>query len=492
MQKRTLHTLLTSLLVVALGFTGMDGKSQVVTGRLDLGRKDPKPMMLEYVSADDGLVTLGAMSRKSSRYLGLSKYNGAFEREWSQQVLAQNGRANIDQMAVLGDKILVFISEYIPRKKSIETSFSQLDMNGNIVFDREIISEDPNDQENRVSLNYIRSINKKKLLAYKNLNNNNEREKIIYFLFDSNNEEVLRGEIELPHQDDSFQVRKIAISNSGTIYVLGKYYRVNRVKQPNDYAFKLYRFQAGDNRLAEVDLGLDDTFITDLTLKIDPQENTFLAGYYSKRSSSAIIGTAYFRLNPDLGLEVSALQRFPDDFLNRFMSDRQIDRGRELRDFYLDNIVLRSDGGVLLIGERYYTVYNSYMDVYGYWVDQRIHHYDDIIVNSVSPDGGLEWAAVAPKRQSSEIRDHLSYLDVVSGASLFLIYGYEPRRAPSTLYYNAVSMDGEVSDRSILLDIRSTSDLFFPRNSLQISNTEALLVYYQDREKVYSVVRVEF
>lgn len=483
--------LLFSLLLI-LGVAPLELGAQVVTARLDLGRKDPKPMMIEYVSADDGLVTLGAMSRKSSRYLGVSKYDPLFQKQWSKEVLQQNGRANIDQMAVLGSNIFVFISEYIPRKKTIETSFVQLDLDGNIVAQREVISEDPNEPEHRVALNYVRSINKRKLLCYKNLDNNNDREKVLYFLFDSQSDEIIRGEVELPHPDDKFQVRKIVTSNNGQIYILGKFYRVNRVKDPNDYSFKLYRIQAGSNRLAEVDLALEDNYITDLTLKVDRNENSFLAGFFSKRNSSEIIGTVYYRLDENLETTVKALQKFPEDFLNRFMNERQIDRGRELKNFYLDNIVLRSDGGVLLIAEKYFTSYNSYMDVYGYWVDQRIHHYDDIIVNSVAPDGKLEWAAVAPKRQSSEVRENLSYIDVVSGANLYLIYGYRPRRAPNTIYFNAVSMDGDVTTREILLENHSLSDDFFPRNSLQISNSEALLVYFQEKDKVYSVVRMEF
>lgn len=472
--------------------SGLELQAQVVTGRLDLGRRDPMPQFLEYVSADDGLITFGNMSRKSSRYLGVVKYDDLFNRQWSQQVLTQNGRAHVDLMTVLGEDIFVFISEYIPRKRTIETSYTHLDLDGNIIAEREVISEIPNEPQHRVDLKYVRSINKKKLLCYKNFDNAGKREKIQYYLFDASSDEIVQGEIEIPYPDDKFQVRKIIISNSGQIYLLGKFYMVNRIKSPDDYGFKLYKFTPGQSEGKFVDIELGDLYITDLVMKVDRNENVFLAGFYSHNTTDQIIGTVFYRVGADLESEAQSAQRFSDDFLNQFLNERQIDKGRELRNFYLDNIILRSDGGMLLIAEKYYTTYNSYMDMYGYWVDQRVHHYDDVIIGSVASNGDLEWSTVARKRQNSEVRDHLSYLDVVSGASLFLIYGYQPKRAARTIYVNEVTMDGDVDQRKILLDEHSLDDSFYPRFSEQISNSEALLVYYQEKGKIYSIIRVEF
>jgi len=467
-------------------------KAQEVTARLDLDRRSPKPQFIEYVSADKGLVTFGAMSRKSSRYLGVNKYDALFNKEWSKQVLIQNGRAAVDLVSVLGENIFVFFSEYVPRKRKIETSYSHFDLEGNILAERELISELPNAKELRVDLKFAQSINKKKLVCYRNLDNASKRETLIYNLFDAESDEIIDGKIEIPYPDDKFQVRKVVVSNSGNIYVMGKFYLENRIKTPDDFGFTLYRFKPGESMGEKVDIELGELYITDLALKVDRDENIFLAGFFSHRSTEAIGGTVFYRLSKQLELEVQSAQRFNEDFFNRFLNDRQIEKGREIEDFYLDNIVLRSDGGVLLIAEKYYSSYNSYMDMYGYWIDQRIHHYDDVIVNSVAANGDLEWSAVAQKRQSSEYRETLSYLDVVSGASLFLIYGDQPRRAPRTLYFNEITLDGEVIPRERLLGSPSVDDSFYPRLSEQISNYEALLVYFQEKEKIYSVVKVEF
>lgn len=481
----------TLLAIIFLGL-GMQVLGQKVVARLDLDRRDPQPSHLEYVSADGGLVAIGNQSRKSSRYLAVTKYDDNFSKVWSKQVLEQNGQTGIDLMAVLGENIYVFISQYTPRDRTIRTSYSHFDLEGNLIADKKQIAELNNEKELRTDLRYVRSINKKKLLCYKNVFEGGKNEKILYYLFDAYSDEVISGEIDIPYPDDKFQVRKIAVSNSGNVYVLGKYFVVNRVKSPNDFGFKVYQYAPGSSKGEEVSVDLGELFITDLTLKIDRDENLFLAGFYSHRSTDDIIGTCFFRFDNELNEVVRSSQRFGDDFLNRFMKEKQIERGKELQNFYLDNIIMRSDGGVLLLAEKFYITYNSYTDIYGYWVDQKIYHFDEVIVNSVAANGDLEWSAVVPKRQQSERRERLSYIDIVSGTELFLVYGYEERREPRTMYFNTVDFDGKVSQRSILIKGTGYDDLFFPRSSEQISNNEALLTYFQEKNRVFSIVKVAF
>ncbi len=479
--------------IVLIGFAfGYDAIAQSVVARLDLDRRDPEPQFLEYVAADGGLVTLGNQTRKSSRYLAITKYDDEFKKSWTKQVLQQNGHCQIDLMAVLGEDIYIFISEYSPRDRSIRTTYSHFDIDGNAIAQRLPLVEQPNEKEHRVDLKYVRSINKKKLLCYKNLEEGNKQETILYYLFDAKNPAPITGKIVIPYPDDKFQVRKIMVSNAGKIYVLGKFFKVNKVKAPDDYGFKIYQYEAGETEGQEVSIDLGSLFITDLTLKIDRDENLFLAGFYSHQSTDAIIGTCFFRLNSDLVEEVRSSQHFSEEFLTNFLRDKQIERGRELQNFYLDNIILRSDGGVLMIAEKFYTTFNSYVDIYGAWIDQKIYHYDEIIVSSVSGNGDLEWSAVVPKRQQSERRDNLSYLDVVSGANLYLIYGYQPRKDPRTLYVNSVDFDGKVAERKMLINNSTLDDSFYPRYSEQISNSEALLVYVQERDKIFSIVKVAF
>lgn len=466
--------------------------AQTIVSRLDISKRDAFPESIHYCAADGGFVTFGRMSAKSSRFYGINKYNGNFEKEWTKQVLESTGKNRVDFISVIGEKIFVFITDLNTRDDKVRTSFRTFDLAGNALVEQEVFSTVDNDPQSRGDFRYALSLNKKVLVVYRNLNNKMDHEQTEYYLFDEERGKFAGGRIEMPYSDEKFQVRNVVVSNDGSIFILGKNYLVNTVNSPDDYDFILFRFDTETSTLDDYKVGFGNNFITDLNMKVDKHGTVYLAGFYSERSSSQIIGTLYQRLDEDLKPEISEARKFSDSFLDDFLSDRQIENGKELKNFYLDDIILRSDGGLLLIAERFYITYNSFLDLYGYWVDQKIYHYDEIIVNSLGADGSLEWSAVVFKRQSSDNNEHLSYVDVVSGADLYLIYQYQPKRETETLYYNAVSMDGKVEERAPFLGIMPDNTLLFPRLCEQISNSEGLMVYYSERDRHYTIAKVEF
>lgn len=484
MRRLLLCTLLAAMLPLALA-------AQTQLARLDIGRREPLPTFFEYSRADGGLVTLGKMKLNTSRYQGVTKYNASFEKEWEAEVLEQNGRMQLDFLAVMGENIFVFVSEFFPRDNAIRTWYTQLDLEGNAIKEREVIAELKNEKQHRTDLNYVTSVNKKKLLCYKILNTQGRPETILYYLFDQAQGFESSGEITLPFTDDEIRINQIQVSNQGTVFLLGKHYSSGHTQDPDSYTFRLFRHEPGNPSLEAAEISSGEAYITDLSFRIDRDENLFLAGFYSNTRVDAIAGTVFQRLSPDLQTEVQSTQKFSEEFMSKFLSARQIERGRELKNFYLDNIIMRSDGGVLLVAEKFYVSYNSYIDVYGNWIDNKVYHYDEIIVNSVAADGSLEWSAVAPKTQSSENREFLSYNDVVSGASLYLIYSYAPRRMAETVYVNRVDENGNVEERTMLLDGAQTQ-LLLTDESGQISNNEALLIYYEPRSRVFTVAKYAF
>ena len=198
--------------------------AQEVSARLDLGKRDAHPDFIEYSPADGGLVTLGPASTRSSRYIAVKKYDRDLKEEWSHQVIEQNGRKNLDFLAVVGPNILIFVSEFFPKEGVIKTYYYQFDLAGNLTSDEAILSVYPNQREQKVDLKYVLSSNKRKLLCYKNLQNRRESEEILYYIFDENGEYTRNGEIDLKYSDNRFSVRSLEISNQGNIYLLGKFF----------------------------------------------------------------------------------------------------------------------------------------------------------------------------------------------------------------------------------------------------------------------------
>lgn len=467
--------------------------AQKVVARLDLTRRDPKPEFYEHSPVDNGLITLGPASLVSSRFTQLTKYNESLKEEWSVQVFEQNGRKTVDLVSVVGPNILVFVSELFPKENVIKTYYYSYDLKGNMQAGEEVLSVYPNEKEQKVPLQYVLSPNKRKLLCYKNLENRRESEMLFYYLFDESGAYVQSGEIEMKYPDNRFRIRSLRVSNQGNVFVLGKYYKVPIIRESDDFQYIIYRHDLASGQGNELRIELGDRFISDLAFRLDKDEHMYVAGFYSNRGTDQIGGILLQKIAVGGDLLQQSAEPFSAEFLSYYLSRTQIDRGRELRNFYLDpqdGIVLRSDGGLLLIAEKFYLTYQSYRDMYGYLVERPIYHYDDIILTSVSASGEIEWHAIVEKMQQSDISANLSYFSAVGSGGTYLFYEYKPRHLGFNIYYNVVGMDGSVTELSPLIRDYRYGNEFYPRYCTQISNKEALMVYMQNRGKVFSVVKI--
>lgn len=480
-------------IILSLSFlTLLPVSAQNITARLDLGRRDPHPDFYEYSQADEGLITFGPTSTVSTRYLGLTKYDRNLKKQWMKKVVQQNGRKSVDFVSSVGESILVFVSEPSPKEDVIKTTYFKYGLDGKELVEDEILSVYPNEREQKVSLQFVKSPNKRRLMAFKNLRNKRDAEVILYYLFDEEGDFVQNGEITLKYPDNRFKVEDVRVSNQGNVYVLGKFTRTNSVRNLEDYRYIIYRYNTESESGEEIDIALGDSFITHLAFRLDRYENMYVAGFYSNRSTELITGTVLQKIENDGTITLNTKEEFNDRFKSNYLSRGAVDRKRELRNFYLKDIILRSDGGVLLMAEKFYLTYQSYRDIYGNFVDREIYHYEDIVLTSVSGTGEIEWHAIIDKRQVSESPASLSFFNAIGQGGAYVFYEYKPRRRNVNIYYNTIAMDGEVSNRNGLINNYRFGNEFYPNFCEQVNNEEAIMVYYQNRGRTLSVVKVNF
>lgn len=484
------------LLACLLIFNTMS--AQEVIARLDLGKRDAKPDFYEYCPTDKGMVTMGPVTVAANRIIGIVKYDEKMNRQWMKEVLEQNGRKHVDFLTVIGDNIFVFVSEFFPKDKVIKTLYYKYNLRGDVLASDEVLSVYPNQQEQKVDLEYELSPNKKKLLCYKNLRNRRESEQILYYLFDDAGDLVQNGELKFRYPDDKFSVTDLRISNEGNIFILGKLYKTDRIIAAKDYQYLAYHFDRKTEKMKEIPVNFGNKYITNLAFRIDKEENMYVAGFYSELGTDKIVGTVFQKIGTDNKIILEATEEFSDEFKANFLSKGQIERGKELSNFYMHNegkdngIVLRSDGGVLLMAERYYTTTQSYRDYYtGYWSQQTLYHYEDVILTSVSPEGKIEWHAIADKTQAGLDPANLSYFYAIGGEGAYIFYEYSGKKAGTSVYYNLIEMDGKTATRVPLLKDYKWDSFFYPRYCEQVNNSEALMVYFSRGGSELSVIKVK-
>lgn len=480
-------------LAAAFAFLLAPARAQKVVNALHLDRKHPTLQWFEYCRADEGLITIGYASRHSSRYMVLAKYDGDFKKQWQAQILEQNGLREVCQVSCVGKRILVFFVEEF-KDKEYRTFYSEFDLSGKKIVDYKPIHTAKDVNRKNATMKFVRSINNKRLLAFRSDKTLTGDEVLHWLHFSQEGKEPESGTFRLPYKEENLQVREVKLGNSGQIYILAKQYKSGKLRGgADDFRYLLFRYAPGEEATREAELTFDGKFVTDLTLKPDKDENLVLAGFYSNRNAAEIIGVLYAKFDPAEGrITVRNMQEFDRGFLEQYLSPRQIERGRELSDFYLDDVILRSDGGVMILAEQYYVSSTSFRDMSGFWYSRDMHHYDDVIIFSIGADGKIEWRSVVSKTQSGEFVNQLSYSHVVGPEGLYIFYKARQKGFGLNVYCTVVDYDGKIVGTKPFFEHFGASDIFYRESSEQISNDEALLVWYQSGKKTFSILKVEF
>ncbi len=335
-------------------------------------------------------------------------------------------------------------------------------------------------------------------------------------------------EIALPYDDENFTVEEYRVDNKGNVYLLGVNSRDrlrSRYRGAPTYQYTILAYTEGGTDFEEYPIKFRDKFITDLTFRVADDGNLVCSGFYSERNSSGVRGTYFFRLDAETKKVYNKnLHEFEFNFRSEDLSNRRRakaakaesrgddEKGAELTNYELDRLILRSDGGALLIAEQYDEFQRQagidyYTRMYGNNnLMQQVFIYDDIIVVNIRPNGEIEWSARIPKHQMT-IDDNgyfSSYAMTIVRDRLFFIYNdnarnYRSDRKSNRWYsYNGsnsiivlaeVRRDGQVNTYPLFnnedLDIISR-----PKVSKQIGRQEMLV--YGERGRRYRFGSITF
>ncbi len=240
-------------------------------------------------------------------------------------------------------------------------------------------------------------------------------------LLDRNYDLVWERETDLGFPAGNFSAEHVRISRGGDVYLLGRNYLSRRRSlsaRGTPYNYALFKISDEASRPQSIAIPGTDKFVADLTFQINRPDEIVFAGFYSETSASNQKGTVYFRYDPVSNrFTTPVFTPFSIGVLEQLLTRRQIARGRELLNFDLNQIILRNDGGGVLIAEQYhysarteYAPYGfspMYRRYYGYHpyrsTGRHIEQFEfnEILVTNIGPEGDIQWAQIVPKRQTS-------------------------------------------------------------------------------------------
>lgn len=195
--------------------------------------------------------------------------------------------------------------------------------------------------------------------------------------------------------------------------------------------FDTYVFKITEKEMIRAKVGFADKGILSSSIGLAANGEVMISGFYKndKKSKYNLIDGAFLSYWDVAAGEPThiSFDEFNDEFKQQYWSERKVkkyakekSKGKNrvgMDNFYLNHVVEKSDGGVILVGERYYT----YVQRIGKMSIRKYVHGNIIVIN-VDPEGNILWSKKIPKHQDSSNPVSVGYEFAYNNNKLYFLY----------------------------------------------------------------------
>jgi len=330
--------------------------------------------------------------------------------------------------------------------------------------------------------------------------------------------ELWNQEYEFPIQDRFFYLQSPQIDNDGNVYCLGRvdtdaFFDKRRGKPT--YSYHIYYISPNESAPVDIPIKLKDYFISDVKIGIAANGDILCGGFYSKVSSAGLDGV--FSLTIDAvtkqikqqalkEISIKTIAENNSEFAKKRIMNKAA-RGKEVEmyNFDLKNLILKKEGGFLLVGEQYYITTYTITDPKTHTTRTHyVYHYNDILVFDVSPKGEIIWTEKIGKRQSStdDYGHFSSYALMVYENKLHFLFNdnaknltYDGKGAPASMDRRMTAWltldDKGRTTREQMFTYKKTKMLCNPKYSVQVTPNEMVVYFQRHKKRKFAKITME-
>lgn len=311
------------------------------------------------------------------------------------------------------------------------------------------------------------------------------------------------------------------LDDKGNIYNLSRNYTEKNgwfSKEVVSYSYNIIAFtENGEKKISYV-LDVPRKFITDISYKIDSASSKIIvAGFYTNdRKNYGFDGCFYQQLDiKTKEVLVSSVKDFDISILTVGMTEKEAERARRrdnrgkdlnFASYDLDKLVLRNDGGAVMICEQYYVIAHTTTNSNGGTSTYYTYHYNNLLIVNITAKGNIEWVSAIPKAaHEREPGRYTSYVSMVKGDKIYLLfndnlknYGRDIKKdgvleaeftgKNGIMTMATVSADGSVK-REKLFETANISVVPRPVVSNQINDDEILLIGDYKKTDQFAIIK---
>ena len=324
----------------------------------------------------------------------------------------------------------------------------------------------------------VLSEDRSKVLVYDLLDNNTIFNAVV---FDLRTMQVLWSRAFRPTGLDYHNsLRQAVVDNNGGAYWAIE--RDNRKAKIANNRFDILYYTADLSQEWTITVPMTGRLWQDVLFTVDNKNKKLLCGGFFSNKKSQSEGIFYFQLAP---LQANATPTvyfsvFDATFMQQILG-KAVKGNEGFENFTVQQIVARGDAGVLVAAEFTQKIERSAMQPapnYGTIGSLRPtidYDYNDIMLVSVYPTGGLQWYELLPKRQSSQDDEAMysSFFVVKNKSGLRFLYNDDIKNGGNLNEY-AVLPDGTAARRNLYNSQRDKLELLV-KEAKQVSATEVLV-----------------
>ena len=270
------------------------------------------------------------------------------------------------------------------------------------------------------------------------------------------------------------------LDNNGNAYFIIQ--RDNKKAKRNTSRFEVISLDPYARKDVRYNLSMKGKLWLDVQFVFDNKNQRLTAaGLYSNKRYGEANGYFFTVVDPNRPEDYQiTMTEFDSKFITTVLG-KELKRESGFGEVSVQDLILRRDGGVLMIAERNKrytrraTSYNSFYnpdESIGYQVD---YHYNDILLISIHPTGQVHWKELLRKRQYSQDdkAKYSSYFLFRSPSSLRFLYNDEIKQDTNINEY-VVLADGQNKRKSIMTTNEEDLSILF-RDGVQISLNELIV-----------------
>lgn len=405
--------------------------------------------------------------------------------DWSKEL--EFDRRTAKTLGIIADDQHFFIFHHFRRKGNTLLKVNKYDAGANLqdsvlVFDYGFLFFTPD-------FTLIRSEDRTKALVFFV-----EKQSIMRALaFDVTTMELLWEKSFAPedysYSEDGLQA---LVDNNGNMHLIIE--KDNYRSRRKEHFYQVHSFYGETDEYRTFDTSFKGMLTYDAFFTYDDLNNTLVAaGFYSEKDLGKATGFFYLNIDPRKPSDITLkFQKFDTETLMGILGKRG-KRAKGIQEISIQEVVLRRDGGAILIGERNRMferggTSRTYIDgVNRFMVD---YYFDELLIASIHPTGEVHWKTILHKKQYSQDDNGIysSYFLFKTPSSLRFLFNDEIK------YENTVSeyiLNGFGNyDRNSLLSTANLDLRLRFRDALQ-TGSNALIVPSERRNRL-KLVKMEF